>query len=320
MKAPKAPDPYATAAAQAKTNKETAISQAGLNMTNQYTPDGSLTYRQVGTWSDGTPHYEATQSLSDTQQKLYDLGNQIQQNIGNIGVEQSQRIRELLGTPVDLSNDAVEGRLMELGRKRLDPKFSQQKQALEADLLNRGIRPGTEAYNAIMTQFGQQENDAYNQLLLTGHQQGISDILAQRNQPLNEINALLSGTQVSNPSWVNTPQEQLSSPDLAGMVYQNYANDVNSYNAKIGGLAGLGGTILGAVGKAAIPMMSDRRTKTDAKVVGKLFNGLPVYEFRYKGDDKHQIGLMADEVAQIHPEAIENIGGIDHVHYDQAVM
>ena len=47
-KAPKAPDPTQTAAAQTATNVDTAIANAGLSHTNQYTPDGSLEYRVTG--------------------------------------------------------------------------------------------------------------------------------------------------------------------------------------------------------------------------------------------------------------------------------
>lgn len=46
--APAAPDPAATAAAQSKTNKETAYWNAVLNNVNQITPYGNLTYTQTG--------------------------------------------------------------------------------------------------------------------------------------------------------------------------------------------------------------------------------------------------------------------------------
>ena len=100
---PPAPDPAATAAAQAATNKQTAITQYGLNATNQVTPYGSLTYTQGDPWSDGTPHYTATTTLSPEQQNLYNLGTQTQSNLGNIGVEQSDKVRGLLNTPFDLN-------------------------------------------------------------------------------------------------------------------------------------------------------------------------------------------------------------------------
>jgi hypothetical protein len=55
--APAAPDPVATAQAQGQYNKDAAITQANLNRIDQYTPQGSITYSQIGTNSDGTPKY-----------------------------------------------------------------------------------------------------------------------------------------------------------------------------------------------------------------------------------------------------------------------
>lgn len=52
-KAPAAPDPQATANAQAAANKDTAITQAALNRINQYSPYGSVTFSQTG----GGPKY-----------------------------------------------------------------------------------------------------------------------------------------------------------------------------------------------------------------------------------------------------------------------
>ena len=70
MKAPKAPDPIKTAAAQTGSNIDTATAQQILNQTNQVTPEGSLTYNQSGTTSyvgaDGKtyaiPNYTSTKT------------------------------------------------------------------------------------------------------------------------------------------------------------------------------------------------------------------------------------------------------------------
>ena len=68
-------------------------------------------------------------------------------------------------------------------------------------------------------------------------------------------------------------------------------------------------------------MFSDRRLKTDIKRVGALENGLPVSLFRYKGDPTPRIGLMADEVERVRPEAvIERPDGFKVVRYDRAVI
>lgn len=250
---PPPPDPVATAAAQAKSNKETAVAQYGLNATNQVTPQGNLTYRQIGNWEDGTPRFEATQTYSPTEQSLYDLGNQTRQNVGRIGSEQSARIGNLLNSPVNLSNEATEARLNELGRARLDPRFARESQALETDLINRGIRPGSEAYKTAHTQFDQAKNDAYNQLALSGRGQAVQEALTERNQPINEITALLSGSQVSQPNFVNSPNVPVNPTDVAGITMDayrygpmaQYQAQVGRQNAMMGGLFGLAAAPLG---------------------------------------------------------------------------
>ena len=52
-KAPAAPDPAATAAAQGAINRETAIAQARLNQYDEVTPYGSSTYTPTGKTIDG---------------------------------------------------------------------------------------------------------------------------------------------------------------------------------------------------------------------------------------------------------------------------
>src|SRR6185369_1698543 len=118
---PPAPDPNVTAATQAKANKETAVAQYGLNATNQITPQGTLTYKNIGTWPDGTPRFEATTALSPTEQGIFNTNEGTKQNLANIGQSQSAKIGDLLNTPFDLSkatNDKVTG----FQREFLDPQ------------------------------------------------------------------------------------------------------------------------------------------------------------------------------------------------------
>jgi hypothetical protein len=96
---PRAPDPYETARAQGAVNRETAITQAGLNMTNQYTPGGSLEYNQTGTWADGTPRYESRQTLSPEQQQLYNMSNQAGAQYGQTALNQLSSVSGRLSQP-----------------------------------------------------------------------------------------------------------------------------------------------------------------------------------------------------------------------------
>lgn len=71
----------------------------------------------------------------------------------------------------------------------------------------------------------------------------------------------------------------------------------------------------GAKAAASAGMMSDRRLKTDIKKVGKTDSGLPVYTYKYKGDNVVHMGVMAQDVEKVTPEAVEEIGGFKAVNY-----
>lgn len=307
MSAPKAPDPAKTAEAQAQSNKETAIAQYGLNATNQVTPYGNLTYTQIGKWEDGTPRYQASTTLSPEQLKLYQQQTQLGTKLNDLAIGQTDRLTGVLGQPINLSNEATEARLMELGRKRLDPLMAQRKASTEADLINRGIRPGTEAYNRAMTSVGQQENDAYNELLLKGRGQSVQEALAERNQPINEISALLSGGQVTSPQFVNTPTPGVNGTDVAGITNNAYQQQMAGYQSKMSGLLGLG-TAMGGW------MFSDRRLKSNVVRTGTHRLGIGIYDYEIFGLE--QRGVMADEVAKVMPGAVRKRGDYLQVNYD----
>jgi hypothetical protein len=193
------------------------------------------------------PQYTATQTLSPIQQQILNQTQGAQLNLGQIANERSGFLQDYLAKPFSLSNSAVEGRLFDLGRQQLDPVFARQQQNLEQSLANRGIKMGSGAYQQQMEDFGKTRGSAYNDLLLRGHQTATQDLLTERNQPLQEINALLSGSQISQPGYANVPQSQVANVDYAGLVANNYNQQVNAYNARqqmfgdiAGGLFGLG--------------------------------------------------------------------------------
>ena len=109
-KAPTPPDPKETAAAQTGTNVSTSIANAALGNVNQVTPYGNLTYNQSGThkFTDPTtgkswdvPTYTATQTLSPSQQAIFDQSQQAQANLAKIGNQQSAAMADYLSKPMD---------------------------------------------------------------------------------------------------------------------------------------------------------------------------------------------------------------------------
>jgi hypothetical protein len=87
-------------------------------------------------------------------------------------------------------------------------------------------------------------------------QQGFNNqaMLTNQNQPINAITALMSGSQVSQPNFMNVPQTQIPTTDYANIVNQSYQDQLAAYNAQVqaqsassGGLFGLGGSVLGGL-------------------------------------------------------------------------
>ncbi len=236
---------------QTAANKATAITQYGLNAANQYTPQGSMTYNQTGTWPDGTPRYESTVKLSPEQEQLYQQYTANQQQLGKIGGEQLGRVSGLLNTPFDF-NASINNQQSDIARKLLDPTWNMREGQLDTKLANQGITSGSEARTNALRDFGMQRDNAYLSALLGTRTQAASEALANRNQPLNEIGALLSGSQVSMPSWNQTPNVNVQPTDVAGINQQNFANQQQNYgiqagqqNAMMGGLFGLAAAPLG---------------------------------------------------------------------------
>jgi hypothetical protein len=76
--------------------------------------------------------------------------------------------------------------------------------------------------------------------------------------------------------------------------------------------------IAGGIGNLLKFTPSDMRLKEDIAPVGALFDGTPVYGFRYKGAAAYHIGLMAQDVEKINPGAVIEINGYKAVDYRAA--
>jgi hypothetical protein len=133
---------------------------------------------------------------------------------------------------------------------------------METQLANKGIPIGSEAWNRAMDNFNRGRNDAYagarsdavtgggaEQSRLFGldigaRQQGITEQLTKRNQPLNELAAILGGGQVSMPQFAPGGGASAAPVDYTSLVNNKYAaqNSAAQQNTNnwTNGLFGLG--------------------------------------------------------------------------------
>ncbi|MGO9357378.1 MAG: outer membrane beta-barrel protein [Xanthobacteraceae bacterium] len=73
----------------------------------------------------------------------------------------------------------------------------------------------------------------------------------------------------------------------------------------VGGQAGgAWGNHTDATYNSTVPLISDARLKRDIALVGRRDDGLGIYRYRYLWSDAVYVGVMAQEVALIHPDAV----------------
>lgn len=276
-KPPPAPDYAAAAAAQGAANKDAAIASQEMSMVDQVTPYGTLTYKAIGTSPSGNQRYQATQALSAEQQALLDASNRTSQLYADTANQQLGRAQTTLAEPVDYASfgvaptfdQAFRQQQADMMLQRVQPQMEQRRAAIETQLANQGLQPGTEAYNRAVDQFYRSQNDmmmaidanagneAARQFQLQGsaRDRQINEALQRRNQIINETAALASGGQVQNPQFIGTPGAQVAAPDIIGSTVagnsaanQNYAAQMQATSAANQGLYSLLGAGLGAGG------------------------------------------------------------------------
>jgi hypothetical protein len=276
-----APAPKGAAGEQAQANVWAANETANINRVNQTNPFGSQTFTKPtepgGQWSSTTTLNPAEQANLDRQRGLtgsiLDMGQKRVGMLGNGGPLE-------FGAPAPVAadyngpNSATTDALYGAYTSRLDPQWQREQESLRTRLANQGVNVGSEAYANEQDIFGKNKNDAYTQALanavgmgvtensnafnraLSARQQGVDEAVLQRNQPLNELQALLGlAPGVNTPTFNNAPAVNINSPDTQAedrlkaqqeQIAQQQEQATRSAN--LGAAAGLGGAALSAFG------------------------------------------------------------------------
>lgn len=321
---PPAPDYAAAARTQGSANLQTAIANNVMNRPTEVTPYGTRSWTQSGSYTvpgaEGNPAvavptYTSNINLTPTGQQLLDMQNQAAVSYGNTALQGLGRINQAFNKPLDEQGIRdLQEKAYSAQTSRLDPQFQTSQAQLETKLVNQGLRPGSEAWDNEMRVFNQGKNDAYTQARLAAASQApalLQQELAIRNQPLSEVNALRTGSQPSIPQFQPFATSSASPAPLfqgaqAQAAYNQglYNQQVAADNSMMGGLFGLGGSVLQGAGAAGGfgNLFSDRRLKSNIKRIGNHRLGIGVYEYEIFG--RPEIGVMADEVMKVKPEAV----------------
>jgi hypothetical protein len=263
-----------------------------LSNPNVYSPYGN----QTVTYQGDIP--TVTQTLTPAAQKTLEQQQALGFKLTDLAGRGFSAVDKSLATPFSFGGPSVQTSLDTSGiaqmpinagttgqeaiMSRLEPSMAKNRVSTETQLINQGLRPGTEAYDNAINLLSQQENDQRTQAVLQGlglditantqgfnqalqggqfantaQQQALAQAIQERQMPLNEVNALVEGSQIQNPQFGAyqgsnvAPAPIANATTLQGQFDQNtYNQNVGSYNQQLAGLYSLGGAGAYGYGKS----------------------------------------------------------------------
>ena len=284
---------------------DTALRRMGESFSESVLPNlrgGAIASGQYGSSRQGIAEGLAAKGLG------YAMGD-TSANMYNNAFNQAQQ--QMYGTANNMAGLGVSNAQSNANRD-LTAQSTNASNSLQAGVANAANKLASQQFNANL---GLQNNSQAMQL---AQQQ-----LANRAQGLNILG---TGNALQDQNY----QQQMG---LLGAPNDYNWNNLNRYASIITPGAGLGSTssssskenpgalqTIGTLGNLAMTGMmlfSDERLKTDIRKVGETQGGLGIYTFRYKAGGPVQMGVIAQEVEKVIPEAVSEVDGFKVVDYSK---
>lgn len=228
---------------QTQMNRQAALEQQRMNMISQTTPYGSLDYSSDPNSPSG---YRATQRFSPELMGL--LNSNIDTTRGALDFSRDflSGNRDRMMKPLDLSYGANAERLADLSRKTLDPIWKQRQNDFDQSMADRGLTPGSTAYTNASRDFGMQRDNSYNDMFLRGYDTVSRNAAQEWMAPFNANASLRSNGQIAQPSMglTQTPQGTIQPADFLGLYSDRQKMNAQRNAAAMGGMFGLGGSLI----------------------------------------------------------------------------
>lgn len=322
-----APDYQGAAREQAASSKEVTNMQTWANRPELSTPWGKQSW---SSWADVDPatgqpvtRWGSQITLAPEQQASLDSQMAIGQGRSDLALGMMGRVADEYGQPLDYSKMPTaatdiageQQKAYDLMSKLFEPGRTQQQSAMDARLRAMGVDMGSEAYKRqsanLGEQFGRQNMQAAVEAMNQGRAQAvaqnqlrqgaIAEALQRRGTSLNELNALLTGQQVSMPQMPGFSQAQAAQP-LQALTAANLQGQYGLQQQQLDQASKPDiGSLVGSVAGAAM-MFSDARLKSDIVRIGTHPRGVGIYRYRIFG--RPEVGVLAQELAVVAPDLV----------------
>jgi hypothetical protein len=225
--------------------QQTSASDLAANRLNQSNAYGSLNYNQTGTDQYGNPTFTQSQTLNPQLQSAIDsnlsqLGQafnapQFQgQDMASMNYYGSKLNAQQFNPATqlkplaqyDVNTRINQGALPSYGidpgqtysdaiMQRLQPSLQRQTQALDAQLANQGVMPGSKAYETAKLLQGQSQNDALTSAIVGGMNTGLAANQQAYGQQAGQIGLNLQGQAQNFGQGLQGNQQAMDANNLA---------------------------------------------------------------------------------------------------------
>lgn len=230
-------------------------------------------------------------------------------------IQKYQQGNPAINAATDYNTDVLAGKYLDQGNPYLqqitDQVANQARNQTAGALGVKGLTGGSD----------------YTKLVSQGVSNAVTPLLYQNYS--NERQAM-SNAASQAPGLAAADTLQITPMLSLLQAYQQPLNAAETYAGSLGNLFGSYQTktsnpsLADSIGKgisavsSIASLFSDRRLKTDIRRVGRTDGGLPVYTYRYKGDAAVHMGVMAQDVADMQPQALgPEVGGFATVFYGE---
>lgn len=249
MSKPKAPAPpnyEAAAIAQGQANKDAALATGQLSNPNVTNPYGTqtVTYQNDPTTGNPVPHIN--QQFAPGQQRIFENEQTLQQKLGLLGIGAADMAGDTISKPLNFNErlgGIPQGRqeVVDAYMRRYDTDLGRRQESVESQLIAQGIPKGSEAWNREMERLDRGRNDALSQATLTAddramqeRRQLITELLAERQTPLNEVSAFRTGSQIQPLQFSGVQGANVGAAPVFDAATQQGAYGMGQYGQKMG--------------------------------------------------------------------------------------
>lgn len=203
---------------QIKASEKIANYGNALSHVDQYTPFGNSIWQyQYRDSATGAPIYKQTFTVAPELQGALQSQFSNISALGKAGEALQPQLMDALSNPLpdfQTSYDNAYQGIYDRGALQLDPQWQNRQSDLTAQLANSGVLQNSDAWNRAMSEFSNQRGVDYAALrdqALSGaaseQQRAIGNAIALRQEPINEMSALMQGGTVTMPQFTNTPAQ-----------------------------------------------------------------------------------------------------------------